>query len=501
MHPDDVILARADCAWLDRGHLLTGSLSLSPRQVTFWTEPDGVLLRIPCFAIAASTVTTQGRLMVQHGGESLWFTGDPVAALGHRLAALRGEDEVPFEADEVVHLSGPSRRWLGPLPVWGVCTLTSRRLRFIARGLLAGLTRALGLQPDLDTPLPSDRLPISGPFARLIAAHLTAERPLGGWLARRGLRWTPLLLTDSELLVGARHIPLHDIDSVHAAGHTLTIHLSDTDLTLRLPHASGARRLIQATRSTDTGTDRVTGDDEMLLSWEHDPKPARVRPWSAQRQDDFLSQTRATRLWLPDGEILEMTPGLALSHEDNIGIGLPEHTPYPEPGTNIIVELGQPDGIHRFEARVLCVAPLPPHIQIPRRGRLLVLTPPEEVQYFNRRSAFRVSLRMQVNAWRLRVDPERQTWVPDGGRVAGDLVDLSESGCAIHTEDDIAIGSRMFLELRIDEHWIPLEGEVVRVDQGWPLNRHHLGVRFINVPDRLGKLLSQTVMAKQRSGG
>ena len=498
VYRDDPILARADCAWLHDNIRQSGSLVLSGRQLTFQSAEQDVVLRKLILSITGSMVTEQGRLMVQLGKETLWFS-TAAAALGHRLAALRGHGDQEFEASEEVYLSGPCRRWLGPLPLSGVATLTSHRLRFTASGFLSGLLRRLGLVTDLDQSPPTTPVPLRGSLARLIEQYLQAPHPVAGWLARRHQRMLPMLLTDDALHVGSLSLPLGEISDVSASDHTLTLRCSGRPpLRLQLSYAAAAAQQIKSAIGPPTNPALPQEEVEMHSTWTRGSTPENVLPWAAAPQSGLLSKVRSTRLHMPDGEVLEMTPGLAMTTEDGIGIAIPEHVETPAPGTAISVELGQPDGIYTVEGVVLRTAPLPASVQIPRRGHLLVLAAPDEIRYFNRRSAFRVPISLQVNAWRLREDPARQTWMPDGGRLAGELVDLSESGCALQTTDSIAIGTRMFLELRISEHWLPLEAQVVRTEQGWPMTHTLLGIQFINVPNRLGRLLGQTVQEEQR---
>ncbi len=502
MYRDDPILARADCTWLHDNVRQSGSLVLSGRQLTFQSTEQDIVLRKLVLSITGSMVTEQGRLMVQLGKETLWFS-TAAATLGHRLAALRGHGEHEFESDEAVYLSGPCRRWLGPLPLSGVATLTSHRLRFTASGILSRVLRRLGLVIDLDQPPPTTPVPLRGSLARLIDQYLQAPHPIAGWLARRHQRMLPMLLTDDTLQIGDTSLPLGEISDVSASDHTLTLCCSErSPLRLQLSHAAAAAaaQRIKSAITPPADPALTQGEVEMHCTWARDRVPENVLSWAAAPRSSLLSQVRSTRLRMSDGEVLEMTPGLAIDTEDGIGIALPEHVRSPEPGTAVSVELGQPDGIYTVESVVLRTAPLPASIQIPRRGHLLVLSAPDEIRYYNRRSAFRVPLNLQVNAWRLREDPARQSWLPDGGRLAGELIDLSESGCALQTTDSIATGTRLFLELRLAAHWLPLEGQVVRTEQGWPTTNTLLGIQFINVPTRLGRLLGQTVQEeRQRS--
>lgn len=507
MHQEEVILARAECSWIRQDGWCVGELQLTNRQLTFWTDGAGVILRFPVFTIVTSVVTPlRKRLMVQSGDQSLWFTGDAISSLGRRLSALR-KGSSDYKADEVIELAGPAWRWVGLIPVAGLVELTSERLRFIGLGITPLVLRKLGLRADIEFTRDQvkDGHPIRGPMGWLIGRIVAAtQRPIASWVTRYRQRYGALMVTPSELRIirkTEQRVPLRNVRAAESDGSTLTIHRYMGDpITVHLPYAAAARRRIQIAQTTVPGSPGATGDSVMQTPSQLPSEPDRVEPWTAETKAGLLDQIRSTRLWMPDGEMLEMTPGMAISTEDGIGIALPEHMPYPPPGTPLTIELGKPDGVHYFESAVACIEPLPQYIQIPRRGRLMVLQAPENIRYYNRRKAFRMPMELTVNAWRLRMDSERQSLVPDGDRITGELIDLSATGCGVQTEQEVSIGTRMFLELRINEHWIPLEAEVVRSGQGWPMNFHRLGIHFVNVPERLGKLLSQTVLAKQRSG-
>jgi hypothetical protein len=106
-------------------------------------------------------------------------------------------------------------------------------------------------------------------------------------------------------------------------------------------------------------------------------------------------------------------------------------------------------------------------------------------------------MKMSVSAWRLRLDKRRGAWIPDGDRLCGQLLNLSISGCGLHTDAKVAVGEHLFLELLIDEHWVPLEAECVRSEPGFP-EGSSLGLHFLNLPERLERMLNQTVLKQQR---
>ncbi|MEL6347110.1 MAG: PilZ domain-containing protein [Myxococcota bacterium] len=233
--------------------------------------------------------------------------------------------------------------------------------------------------------------------------------------------------------------------------------------------------------------------------WQRSLPPERTQSWPTTAEDRERLLQGIRSVWLSDRARFELAlyPGMLLDHESGFGVVLPETVTPPPNGTTLTVEVGRPDGIYQFDAQLLRVAPLPPEIRIPRTGKVFVLRPPKSLRFYNQRSAFRIALRMPVNAWRLRLDPRRNTWVPDGDRLNGHLIDLSVSGCQLHTDAEIQTGEHLFLELLIEEHWLPLEAECVRLTPGWPTGQQ-LGLRFLNLPDRLEQMLSRTILERQR---
>ena len=359
MHREEVILARAECSWIRQDGWCVGELQLTNRQLTFWTDGAGVILRFPIFTITTSMLTPlRQRLMVQSGDQSLWFTGDAIASLGRRLTALR-KSSSDYDVNEAIELAGPAWRWVGPIPVAGLVELTSKRLRFIGRGILPMVLRKLGLCPDVEITREQtvERHPIRGPMGWLIAMLVSAkERPIASWVTRHRRRYGALMVTPSELRIirkTEQRVPLRDVRAAQSDGSKLTIHrYLDDPITVHLAYAATARRRIQIAQTTVPGSAEATGDSAMQMPRQLPAEPDRVEPWTAESKAGLLEQIRSTRLWMPDGKVLEMTPGMAISTDDGIGIALPEHMSYPPPGTPLTIELGKPGGVHYFESMV-----------------------------------------------------------------------------------------------------------------------------------------------------
>jgi hypothetical protein len=233
--------------------------------------------------------------------------------------------------------------------------------------------------------------------------------------------------------------------------------------------------------------------------WKSYHPPQRTLSWPASptQQRKLLQGQRS--VWLSDQDDFDvlLQPGMLLERPDGFGVMLPPSETPPQLGTTLRVELGKPDGVYQFEATLLRLEPLPPTMRFARSGRIAVLSTPAKVHFYNQRSAFRVPMKMSVSAWRLRLDKRRGAWIPDGDRLCGQLLNLSISGCGLHTDAKVAVGEHLFLELLIDEHWVPLEAECVRSEPGFP-EGSSLGLHFLNLPERLERMLNQTVLKQQR---
>ena len=233
--------------------------------------------------------------------------------------------------------------------------------------------------------------------------------------------------------------------------------------------------------------------------WKNYRPPERTQPWPSTEVERKKLLQGQRSVWVSDQRQFEMLlqPGMMLDMEDGFGVVLPVTSTLPPDGTELTLELGHPDGVYQFEATMIRSQGLPPGMRFPRNGTVIVLNHPQDMRFYNQRSAFRVAMQMPINAWRLRLDKRRNTWIPDGDRLSGHLIDLSVSGCGLHTDANVNVGEHLFLELLIAEHWLPLEAECVRAEPGWPEGTN-LGLQFLNLPDRLEQMLSQTVLDQQR---
>ncbi len=592
-------LACVPCERLLDGKRVPGELVLHSERLRFQPDPttDASPLAFSLRAVESVVVTPiKRRLMVQTALKAHWFAGPAAAALGERLAALRGE--VPgYAPDERLLHQGTS--WSGPIR--GELVMTSRRLRFVARGILGALARLLHRPVDWEVPLDQVKSlaatpggislhtggivrRVLGPLSILIAAQLRAGG-IGGTptplrhaaLVRRRLSWSRMVLqlVEDKLLLlpssgKATTLPLAELLTVAIGARRITLQLADQppiSLTLSTPGLLAQRILAVALelqcaatservtaaarwqdgladlgvltltrtalhfqprtgghpftipvaeiRAVDAPPGRIrftspagticlqpSGGEHFVESfWDLCTPPDRVHPWpgSADHQVRVLADTRMTRIFAEGHDDILLQPGLAVPVDGGVGLAIPGDIAAPAPGTIVQVELGQANGVYQFSAELLRIEPLPPEIQVPRDGQMLVLSSPDELRFYNQRSAYRVAMRMRISAWRLRADPGRQSWVPDGDRIEGELLNLSISGCALQTTAEIPVGARVFLELLVGDHWLPLEAECVRSGPGWPSNHRRLGVRFLNVPERLEQILNQTVTQQQRA--
>lgn len=270
------------------------------------------------------------------------------------------------------------------------------------------------------------------------------------------------------------------------------------DTLQRRPSPTNQIRLARGQTVYQFESPRQGGFVENFWKSHHPPQRTLSWPETPTRQRKLLQGQRS--VWLSDREGFDvlLQPGMLLERPDGFGVMLPPSETPPKLGTSLRVELGKPNGVYQFEATLLRLEPLPPTMRFPRSGRIAVLSKPSEVHFYNQRSAFRVPMQMSVSAWRLRLDKRRGAWIPDGERLNGQLLNLSVSGCNLHTDADVQIGEHLFLELLINEHWLPLEAECVRSEPGFP-EGSNLGLHFLNLPERLEQMLSRAVLQQQRS--
>lgn len=437
--------------------------------------------------------------------------------LGVRLTGTAAHQAAAhLAAPEPLALAWPTRwRQGGRLSRWGVLSLDGSHLHLLSRGSadscavpLAQIHRLAVRWGALQIHLCGETAPLrlSAPAPRLLlrrlvravleggeatAAASAARDPDRSRLALRGVRWHP----DGTAELGCLEQQGPQLQFVPVADDAPPLVLRREALR-RLAAPAQAIRIEQDGQTLNL--EPAGGGHAVEQFWRTQDIPERVQPWprEAADQERLLSDPRCITLSGADLPEIVLRPGMLVVRPEGFGILMPDTAPLPPEGTVLSIEIGRMDGIYQMEARLVGTAPLPT-LRFPRSGQVFVFAPPDEVRFFNQRSAFRVSLQMPISAWKLRLDERRSTWIPDGDRITGQLIDLSISGCALHTRTTVAIGEHLFLELLIDDHWLPLEVECMRSEPGWPEGTN-LGLRFLNLPERLEQLLSRTVLAQQR---
>ena len=162
-------------------------------------------------------------------------------------------------------------------------------------------------------------------------------------------------------------------------------------------------------------------------------------------------------------------------------------------------EVGQPEGVYRFEVHPVGVIIVPAEHRddMPKGGRLLLTSFPKVLRVYNRRSRFRVPLGLAAMASSPRLDRS--------GRAMGDtdfrvhVEDLSTRGLGVRSPLRLQVGARITLHLMIDGHELELDGHVLREDaaiEGGADRRY--GIRLAALPDGQGELLHRIIMHRQR---
>jgi len=216
-----------------------------------------------------------------------------------------------------------------------------------------------------------------------------------------------------------------------------------------------------------------------------------------------LGPARFRRVRTSDGSVLELhhmfQEGMAwictFSHGSLV----------PELGQQVSVDVGQPDGVYRFETQVMDLA-------VDEEGGRLFLTRPKTIRIYNQRRTYRVpvdiSARAHVHGDSRQVAPllaEDSLLGPDTtrmGAVAGldlHLSDLSLGGCAAEGTVDLPVGATLDLELDLQGSTpLRLRGRVLRADAQADGELRRFGIRFEDVRRSTERELQRHVLAAQR---
>jgi len=177
----------------------------------------------------------------------------------------------------------------------------------------------------------------------------------------------------------------------------------------------------------------------------------------------------------------------------------------PEVGRQVSVDIGQPDGVYRFETQVMDV------VRDEDGGRLL-LTRPRIIRVYNQRRTYRVPVDISARA---QVRPESMQDAPmlaedsllgaDTLRAAAvvgtplHLSDLSLGGCAAMGTAVLAVGATLDLELDLEGRApLKVRGRVLRSDSQGEGELRRFGIRFEDLQRSTERELQRHVLAAQR---
>ena len=205
-------------------------------------------------------------------------------------------------------------------------------------------------------------------------------------------------------------------------------------------------------------------------------------------------------IYSDEQNLATMRPAFTMEHSDGLGIAL-EGCPDLELARNqeVVIEFGQPEGTYQFDARVVRTGPVPIALQRKRRKahHLLVISPPLDLRFHNRRGGYRVHGYEQLKMSALLFDTED---LDSGQEVELYLENLSIGGCGASSHDFIPENARVRLELPVgDTMNIPVIGNCRRalppVELGAPWR---YGIQFLEMSDSVRDRISQELLKRQR---
>ena len=211
-----------------------------------------------------------------------------------------------------------------------------------------------------------------------------------------------------------------------------------------------------------------------------------------------LGPSRFVRMRGLDGQLIEVA---ALEEEGRTWSAVIDgDRPLPGIGQRISMDVGQPEGVYRFESEV---------VDLDAAHRTVHFARPGTVRVYNQRRSYRVAVDLSAT---VRVGPDRTNHGPivvDDSLFGVDtpeaptptlrLSDLSLGGCAASGATDIPLGASVELEVDIDGHQpLRVTGRVLRADKEDGSALRRFGIRFENVRRSEEVRLQRHVLRAQR---
>lgn len=488
----------------------------------------------------------RGRLHLHGPERTVTLRGAPVPALADRIAQIADHQSVqPIIDPTFATLRAALRR--GPVLHWGELRLSARGLRFQPTGLLDTLVgvraftfswadiRRIELEPDaprqvaLHTAGAITRLELPDghltSLTRLLhhaqveaalqpeAANTWCREVLHAWRQRVPDDWQAPLLASPAL-----HITPDQM--VHSGALVLTARgaaflpedpTADADLcTWPIDHIARTHAIDLAFPSSirfeaNGGPVQIVpalGAGLVRAFWARCRAPTRTVAWA-----DLTARTRgrvtgpATFVRVTVGDrCLESIPGQTLAHPRGWAAVVPgAKADAPRAGARATIEIGQPEGIYQFDARVAEAAPLPAHVRArggPERTALL-LEDRGEIRVFNQREGLRAPADLPIH---LAFEPTDAEPIPEPGGHSGTLRDLSIGGCQLVTRAHAVVGAELAATLKVLGVSLRVRAQVVRAHPPNEDGACVVALRFVRIPQKDEDRIHRFVLQSQRAG-
>ncbi len=248
----------------------------------------------------------------------------------------------------------------------------------------------------------------------------------------------------------------------------------------------------------------VSGRPFVRGFWKRARPPARVVDWSdagVSTQARLAGPARYVRLGIDGRTVTDQRPGFGVPRLEGWGTVVPAASAGRLTRAPLVeVEVGQPEGVYRFEVRPVGVQPAPLDLRdaVPKGSRLLLTSPPRTLRVYNKRARFRAPLDLPAMASCVGRDSSGRSLGNTDFRVR--VEDLSTRGVAIRSPMRLAEDTLVRIHLRVDDIDFELVGRVVREDEAdaGGIDRRY-ALRLESLSEGEKEDLHRLVMARQRA--
>ncbi|MAY81344.1 MAG: hypothetical protein CL930_11245 [Deltaproteobacteria bacterium] len=265
----------------------------------------------------------------------------------------------------------------------------------------------------------------------------------------------------------------------------------------------------QISLSIDDKTARfLVSDREGIVDefWSQCRSPSRIIAWDTlgpKSMARILGQCRFVRIICLGDTLVDMTPGMTVTHEAGVAAVLPGEPGSSVPtGTVVTVEIGQIEGIYQYDSKVIRSIPTPLEGVIPNPlgTHLLITRFPNELRLYNQRDSYRVGLEMDVQGSLMTEMADGGSWMSTNQHFASHVLDLSIGGCGLETAYELNEGDRVSLNLPLLDEWVDIRATTVRIGGEDPSNgTFRYGLEFRELTMAQEDILHKAVMTMQRT--